>query len=98
MTQDDTAVIERPKTSPPRVRRLPLWQVILHNDDINEVSYVVGTITELTSLARAEATVRMLEAHRRGASLLLETHREHAELLAEQFQSKRLTVTIEPTR
>ena len=98
MTQHDgdTAVIERPKTSRPRFRRLPPWQVILHDDDVNEVDYVVSTIIELTSLVRADATLRMLEAHNSGAALLLETNREHAELLAEQFASKRLTVTIEP--
>ena len=38
----------------------------------------------------------MLEAHETGVTLLVETHREHAELLQEQFQSKQLTVTIEP--
>ena len=100
MTQGDNdgAVITRPRTSPPRVRKLPPWQVILHNDDVNEVHYVVRTIVELTPLLRADATLRMIEAHRTGAALLLETHREHAELLEEQFASKRLTVTIEPAR
>lgn len=95
---DRTVVIERPKVSPPRARRLPPWQVLLHNDDVNEVSYVVGTIVELTPLPRTDATMRMLEAHQTGVALLLETHREHAELLEEQFASKRLTVTIEPAR
>ncbi|MCH7572875.1 MAG: hypothetical protein IH891_08175 [Planctomycetes bacterium] len=39
----------------------------------------------------------MLEAHKSGLALLLSTHREHAELLQEQFTSKRLTVTIQPS-
>jgi ATP-dependent Clp protease adaptor protein ClpS len=82
--------------APPKVRRLPTWRVLLHNDDVNTVVYVVHTILELTALVREEATHCMLEAHRRGVSLLLTTHREHAELLEEQFRSKRLTVTIEP--
>ncbi len=86
------------RTTParPRVRRLPPWRVLLHNDPVNEMPYVVETIIALTPLNRHDAETRMLEAHRRGLSLLLTTHREHAELLDEQFQSKRLKVTIEP--
>ncbi len=80
----------------PRTRRLPPWRILLHNDHVNDMPYVVETIVALTRLNRHDAVVRMLEAHTRGLSLLLTTHREHAELLGEQFQSKRLKVTIEP--
>ena len=86
-------VVTRP--SPPKVKRLPPFKVLLHNDDVNEMLYVADTIVELTTLGRQEAVQHMLEAHRSGVSLLLVTHREHAELLAEQFASKGLTVTIE---
>ncbi|MCP3905164.1 MAG: ATP-dependent Clp protease adaptor ClpS [Planctomycetes bacterium] len=89
-----TATITRPQR--PRVDRLPPWKVLLHNDDVNDVLYVVDTIVHLTALPRQEATIRMLEAHQSGIALLVETHREHAELLQEQFESKQLTVTIEP--
>ncbi|TDJ57503.1 MAG: ATP-dependent Clp protease adaptor ClpS [Planctomycetota bacterium] len=80
----------------PRTRRLPPWRILLHNDNVNDMPYVVETIVALTRLNRHDAVSRMLEAHTRGLSLLLTTHREHAELLDEQFQSKRLKVTIEP--
>ncbi|MHC5114542.1 MAG: ATP-dependent Clp protease adaptor ClpS [Planctomycetota bacterium] len=89
-----TTTITRPKR--PRLDRLPPWKVLLHNDDVNDVLYVVDAITSLTALPREEATIRMLEAHHTGVALLLETHQEHAELLQEQFESKLLTVTIEP--
>lgn len=91
-----TATITRPETAPPKVKRMPPWKVLLHNDDVNEAGYVVEVIIELTTLQPQVALVRMLEAHKTGVSLLLTTHQEHAELLAEQFTSKRLTVTIEP--
>ncbi|MHC5003122.1 MAG: ATP-dependent Clp protease adaptor ClpS, partial [Planctomycetota bacterium] len=91
-----TATATRP--APPRVDRLPPWNVLLHNDDVNDMVYVVDTIVELTTLDRQEAIARMLEAHVRDLTLLLSTHREHAELLEERFSSKRLTVTIEPAR
>ncbi len=90
-----TGTIERTEPQPPQVRRLPPWKVLLHNDDVNDVVYVVETIVALTPLRRPEATVRMFEAHKSGVAHLLSTHREHAELLEEQFASKRLTVTIE---
>jgi ATP-dependent Clp protease adaptor protein ClpS len=78
------------------VSRLPPWRVLLHNDEVNDIVYVVATIQQLTAIKRADAVQRMLEAHHTGLALLLVTHREHAELLQEQFHSKHLTVTIEP--
>ena len=89
-----SAVKTRP--APPRTSFLPLWKVLLHNDNVNDMPYVVQTIRELTALDRSQAILRMIEAHKTGVALLLTTHREHAELLSEQFASKRLTVTIEP--
>jgi ATP-dependent Clp protease adaptor protein ClpS len=84
----------RPKGAPPKM--LPLWKVLLHNDDVNARDYVVVTIVELTPLDEQMATVRMLEADQTGVALLLVTHKERAELYKDQFQSKGLTVTIEP--
>ncbi|MCK4873131.1 MAG: ATP-dependent Clp protease adaptor ClpS [Phycisphaerales bacterium] len=85
----------KPTRTPPKP--LPPWRVLLHNDDVNEAGYVVETIASLTPIRRGEAIQRMLEAHTKGIALLLVTHRERAELYAEQFMSKRLTVTIEPS-
>ena len=75
---------------------LPPWKVLLHNDDKNAVDFVIGTIIELTPLNEMEAKVRTTEADKTGVALLLVTHKERAELYQEQFQSKGLTVTIEP--
>lgn len=74
---------------------LPPWKVLLHNDDHNEMGYVVQTIVDLTPLNPERAIVCMAEAHKSGLALLLTTHRERAELYQEQFTSKGLTVTIE---
>lgn len=84
----------KPQKRPPQP--LPPWKVLLHNDDKNEMEYVVGTIVELTPLNEQDAVSRMQEAHKTGVALLLTTHKERAELYHEQFQSKGLTVTIEP--
>lgn len=84
-----------PKTKPPGM--LPPWKVLLHNDDKNEILFVIRTVMELTPLREQEALVRTEEAHRTGVALLLVTHKERAELYQEQFASKGLIVTIEPT-
>lgn len=84
----------RPKHKPPKP--LPPWKVLLHNDDKNDMGFVVRAIVELTPLREADAMLRMVEAHETGVALLLTTHKERAELYQEQFQSKGLTVTIEP--
>jgi len=85
-----------PRAEQPMPRLLPPWKVVLHNDDVNEMEQVVETIHKLTPLNREQAVARMHEAHSAGAAVLLVTHRERAELYVEQFQSCRLTVTIEP--
>ncbi|MFQ5412467.1 MAG: ATP-dependent Clp protease adaptor ClpS [Phycisphaerae bacterium] len=77
-------------------RHMPLFKVILHNDDISDMDDVVETIVMLTPLNKQDAEERMEEADRTGCSLLLVIHKERAELYVEQFQSRQLTVTIEP--
>lgn len=92
-----TAVAERaPEVAPPARRRLPGWAVLLHNDDVNEFMFVARSVVEFARLSSEDAVVRTIEAHESGVALLLVTHREHAELVQEQFQSRGLTVTIEP--
>ena len=83
-----------PKGKPPQP--LPPWKVLLHNDDKNDMPFVIGTVVELTPLNEQEAKVRTLEAHETGVALLLVTHQERAELYKEQFASKGLIITIEP--
>ena len=83
-----------PQKTPPKM--LPPWKVLLHNDDKNDFEYVIGTITQLTSLNEQDAEIRAVEAHKTGVALLLATHKERAELYQEQFTSKGLVVTIEP--
>ncbi len=83
-----------PKRNPPQM--LPPWKVLLHNDDKNDMLFVVDTIVELTPLNKQDAEKRMKEADETGVTLLLVTHRERAELYKDQFESKGLTVSIEP--
>ena len=86
----------KPSTAKKPPTTLPMWKVLLHNDDNNDMVFVVMTIVELTPLTQHDAKNRMLEAHKNGVALLLPTHQELAELYKDQFQSKGLSVTIEP--
>jgi ATP-dependent Clp protease adaptor protein ClpS len=92
--QTGVATKTRPQRKPPQP--LPPWKVLLHNDDKNDVGHVIVTIVQLTPLNEQDAKLRTEEADKTGVSLLLVTHKERAELYLEQFQSKSLTVTIEP--
>lgn len=88
-----TELLDQPTTD---TRTPPPYRVILHNDDVNDMLYVVETICRLTPLTIEQAKEKMLEAHLKGLTVLLVCHKERAELYQEQFQSCRLTVTIEP--
>ena len=88
------ATKKAPKQKPPGM--LPPWKVLLHNDDKNSMPFVISSIVELTPLNEQDAEKRTVEAHKTGVSLLLVTHKERAELYKDQFESKGLTVTIEP--
>ncbi len=90
---EKTKMLDQPRTV---TRMPPQYKVILHNDDVNDMGYVVETICRLTSLTFEHAYRKMMEAHLKGVSVLLVCHKERAELYQEQFQSCRLTVTIEP--
>ena len=96
MSESNAATLPVPKAAPPKPRRLPPWKVLLHNDRVNYMAYVVAAVTEIVRIPRLEAQERMLEAHRKGVAVLMVTHREHAELLVDQLRSKRLTASAEP--
>jgi ATP-dependent Clp protease adaptor protein ClpS len=85
---------EAPQKKPPQL--LPPWKVLLHNDDHNDIEYVIVTVMALAALNQEDAVQRTIEAHETGVALLLTTHKERAELYRDQFGSKGLTVTIEP--
>ncbi|MCC7193040.1 MAG: ATP-dependent Clp protease adaptor ClpS [Phycisphaeraceae bacterium] len=95
-SQTGTAVQTKPAPSKPKPKQLPPWKVILHNDDVNDILYVIETVLMLTTLDKKKATQCVAEAHNSGLSLLLTTHQERAELYQTQFASRNLTVTIEP--
>ena len=90
MTQAPVAEPARPQARP-----LPPFSVVLHNDDVNEMDFVVRAIVELARVPTEHALECMFEAHEEGQAIVLQTHREHAEFVCEAFTSKGLTATVE---
>jgi ATP-dependent Clp protease adapter protein ClpS len=83
--------------NPNKTKPLRLWNVIVHNDDINTYEHVIISFMQILNLEPQIALVKTIEVDKEGLSVVATTHKEHAELLQEQLQTKNLTVTIETT-
>lgn len=78
-------------------RVLPPWRVVLHNDDVNSMDYVVRSLLRcVPSLTPEEAVEVMLRAHERGEATVIRCPKEAAEHYRARLESCRLTATIEP--
>ena len=90
----DTAVIDREVV---RVRKTsPKYKVLLHNDPVNSMDYVVNTLRQVVpQLSEQEATNVMLETHNNGIGLVIVCDLEPAEFYSESLKAKGLTSTIE---
>lgn len=75
---------------------LPPYHVILHNDDVNDMRWVVESLLVcVPGLSPEEAYTIMMTAHTQGKALVITCPLEQAELYQERLQSRGLTVTIE---
>ena len=97
MTTTTPDIETRPSVTPEQKQAiLPPWSVILHNDDHNEMLYVVRSlIKSVPNLGTARATKIMLEAHNRGKAVVTTCPLELAELYRDRLESCGLTATIE---
>lgn len=71
------------------------WNVIVWNDPVNQMTYVVFVFMKVLAFTREKATRHMLEVHQQGKSIVATDTREKAELYYQQLQYHGLTVTIE---
>lgn len=71
------------------------WNVIVWNDPINQMSYVVHVFMRVLGFNKEKATQHMLEVHHKGKSLVASETRERAEFYHQQIQAFGLNVTIE---
>jgi len=93
-TDGDTAVIDREVQ---RVRKTsPKYKVLLHNDPVNTMDYVVETLRQVVpQLSEQDALSIMLETHKTGIGLVIICDLEPAEFYSESLKAKGLTSSIE---
>ena len=84
--------------APERVRQPQRrYKVLLHNDPVNTMEYVVSTLRQVVpSLSEQDAIAVMLEAHNTGVGLVIVCDLEPAEFYCETLKAKGLTSTLEP--
>lgn len=71
------------------------WNVIVHNDPVNLMSYVTMVFQRVLGFPRDKATRHMLEVHHKGRSLVWSGERERAESIVEQLHGYLLLATLE---
>ena len=77
-------------------RKSPRYKVLLHNDPVNTMDYVVKTLRQVVpQLSEQDAMAIMLETHETGIGLVIVCDLEPAEFYSESLKSKGLTSTIE---
>ena len=74
------------------------WQVIVHNDPVNLMSYVTMVFQKVFGFTRERAEKHMLEVHHQGRSVVWSGMRERAELYVQQLHGYLLLATIERLR
>ena len=79
------------------INKSPKYKVLLFNDPINSMDFVVSTLRQVVpQLSEQDALAVMLEAHNTGVGLVIICDLEPAEFYCEALKSKGLTSSIEP--
>jgi ATP-dependent Clp protease adaptor protein ClpS len=71
------------------------WSVVVWNDPINLMDYVVYVFQKVLHMSKSQATKHMMEVHNLGKSLVAHENREKAEHLVHQLQSYGLKATLQ---
>ena len=70
-----------------RTRRQPPYAVVLHNDDVNTMPFVVLVLRKVFGYSVEKCVELMIEAHETGRSVVWVGSLEVAELKADQVRS-----------
>ena len=73
-----------------------LWRVVVLNDPVNLMSYVVMVFKKVFGFDEQLARRKMLEVHEQGRSIVWSGLREKAEAYVFTLQQWHLTATLEP--
>lgn len=71
------------------------WQVVVWNDPVNTMSYVVYVLRKLFGYGKSKATELMLQVHHEGRAIVSDGPREKAELDCFRLHNHGLWATVE---
>ena len=78
------------------VQLAAVWRVVVLNDPVNLMSYVVLVFMKVFGYSEVKARKHMLEVHEQGRSVLWSGARETAEAYMFTLQQWHLTAILEP--
>jgi len=79
----------------PQTQRADVWHVVVLNDPVNLMSYVVMVFKKVLGFDEMTARKHMLEVHEQGRSVVWSGVREQAEAYVFTLQQWHLTAVIE---
>lgn len=71
------------------------WNVVVHNDPVNLMTYVTMVFQRIFGFSKERAKKHMLEVHEKGRSIVWTGERERAESYVEQLHGHLLLATLE---
>jgi ATP-dependent Clp protease adaptor protein ClpS len=74
------------------------WNVVVHNDPVNLMSYVTMVFQKVFGYSKEKAEHHMLEVHHKGRSIVWTGAREQAELYVQQLHGYLLLASLERTQ
>src|SRR5580658_4356939 len=97
------ATVETRPRDDVRTERQPPYAVLLHNDDVNTMDFVVIVLRKVFGYTVEKCVTLMMEAHNKGKAVIWSGVREVAELKADQIvgcgaDPDRAKVGAEPLR
>ena len=95
MTKTSTTTLPKEETRAELALGQP-WRVVVLNDPVNLMSYVVLVFKKVFGFDEPTARKRMLEVHEQGRSVVWSGHREKAEAYVFTLQQWHLTAVLEP--
>jgi ATP-dependent Clp protease adaptor protein ClpS len=95
-TRGATKTLEQPKVDARSQLTRP-WNVIVHDDPVTTMLYVVRVFIEIFNYGRDRAQRLMMEVHTTGRSIVWTGDREQAELYVHQLHARHLLAHVEPS-
>ena len=86
--------IDEPSIDDATITALP-WNVVVWNDPVNLMTYVVFVLRKLFGYSEEKATKLMLQVHNDGRSIVASEPREQAEIVVYRLHHHGLWATLE---